>query len=59
MKALTIIGIIFSGIFILWYLLMVSSDGAISVKEFAPVALLFGGYSLAVFIVGLIKSRKK
>jgi hypothetical protein len=56
---MSILGIIFSVIFILWYILMIDSNGKISLEEFFPIALLFGLYSLAFSITVLSKSNKK
>lgn len=60
MKALSIIGIVFSLIFTLWFLLFVESNGGrISVEEFAPVGIFFGLWSIAFAIVATTSSFKK
>jgi len=57
MKALSIIGIIVSGIFLVWSLLAGTSDGRISMEEFFPVCVVVGLYFLALSIVALVKKK--
>lgn len=60
MKALSIIGLVFSVIFTLWFLLFVESNGGrISVEEFAPVGIVFGLWSVSFAIVAIVSSFKK
>lgn len=58
MKAMSILGIIFSVIFLLWYLLFISSSG-ISKEEFASVGVIFSLWSIAFSIVAIVNSFKK
>lgn len=58
MKAMSIIAIVFSFIFFIWYLLFISSSGAISVAEFQTVGLFFGLWSLAFSIVATVKAYR-
>lgn len=58
MKAMSILGIIFSAIFFLWYLLFISSDG-ISKDEFSSVGIIFSLWCLAFSIVSTVNSFKK
>ena len=59
MKAMSVLGIIFSIIFFLWYLLFITSDGAISVEEFSSIGVVFGLWSIAFSIISTINSFKK
>jgi len=58
MKAMSILGIIFSVIFFLWYLLFLSSNG-ISKEEFAGVGIVFSLWSIAFSIVAIVSSYKR
>ena len=55
MKAMSILGIIFSVIFFLWYLLFLSSNG-ISKEEFSVVGILFGLWSISFSIVAVVNA---
>lgn len=57
MKAMSILGIIFSVIFFLWYLLFLSSS-AISKEEFSAVGVLFGLWSISFSIVAVVNAFK-
>lgn len=59
MKVMSVLGIIFSIIFFLWYLLFITSDGAISVEEFSFIGVVFGLWSIAFSITSTINSFKK
>ena len=59
MKVLTIIGISFTGIMLLWDALMISSPGGVSFDEVGPVWVLFGIIQLAFCIVGVIHAFRK
>jgi hypothetical protein len=59
MKVLTIIGISFTGIMLLWDALMISSPGGISFDEVGPAWILFGIIQLAFCIVGMVHAFKK
>ena len=61
MKAVSILNIIFTFIFACWYILHISSQGRISVEEFAPVALLYTLWEVSFAIVALLSifSKKK
>ena len=56
MKVLGIIGLCFSGIFLLWNFLVIFDPGAISFDEVAPAWILYCLIMLAFTIVGLIQS---
>ena len=58
MKALSILNIIFTVIFLLWFLLFVVSEGRISIEEFAPVGILYGLWELAISIVSIVSAFK-
>jgi hypothetical protein len=53
MRALSIIGLIFTVIFLTWLFMAAASNGRIDMEEFAPVGLFYGLYMLAVVIVGI------
>lgn len=57
MKSMSILGIIFSVIFFLWYLLFLSSS-AISKEEFSAVGVLFGLWSISYSIVAVVNAFK-
>ena len=59
MKALSIIGIIFSVIFLLFIAMAVTSDGRITIQEAGFFIIIFGLYSLAFSIVALVITAKK
>ena len=59
MKILSIIGIVISGIFLPWSLIAIFSEGRVSMEEFGPVLIIFGLFTLALSIVGLIYTKKR
>jgi hypothetical protein len=59
MKVLTIIGISFTGIMLLWNALMISSPGGVSFDEVGPAWILFGIIQLAFCIIGTIHAFRK
>jgi hypothetical protein len=59
MKVLTIIGISFTGIMILWDALMISSPGGISLDEVGPAWLLYIVIMISFGIVGTIHAFRK
>ncbi|SDS98051.1 hypothetical protein [Winogradskyella sediminis] len=58
MKALSIIGIVLSTFFIIWILIAIGSNGAISMQEAGPTIIIFGLFFLALSIVSLVSSIK-
>lgn len=59
MKALSIIGIVVSALFVLWMVLAIASNGGISMQEAGPFILIFGLFTLALSIVGVVSSKKR
>jgi len=55
---MSILGIIFSSIFFLWYLLFLSSAG-ISKEEFSFVGIIFSLWSIAFSIVAVVNASKQ
>ncbi len=55
MKTLSIIGIIITVLFIPFIIYAVLTQGRINFDEFAPVAVLYSLYMLALSIAGVIK----
>ena len=58
MKSLSILAIIFSTIFFLWYLMFLSGEG-ISKEEFSMVGFVFGLWCIAFSIVATVSAYKK
>ena len=59
MKTLSILSIIFSIVFFLWYLLFLVPRAAISTSEFAPVGIVFGLWFIAFSIISTLNSLRK
>jgi hypothetical protein len=59
MRALSIIGLIFTTIFLFFLLIAATSNGNIDMEEFAPVGFMYGLYILAVTIVGTIVGGRR
>ena len=59
MKTLSIISIIFSTIFFLWYLIFITSNGRISIEEFSLVGVVFGLWCIEFSIVATVNSFRK
>ncbi len=59
MKALSIIGIFFTIIFLFWFILAATSNGRIDIEEFAPVGIFYGLYMLIFSIIATVSSFKK
>ena len=59
MKTLSILSIIISTIFLIWYLLFITSDGRISIEEFSLVGAVFGLWCIAFSIVATVNSFRK
>ena len=58
MKAISIIGIIFSTIFLLFIAMAVTSDRRITIEEAVLFIVILGLFSLALSIFGLVNSTK-
>lgn len=58
MKVLSIIGIVFSAIMVFATFLVVTSNGRMSIEEFAPWIFIYVLFMLTFSIVGIVKSSK-
>jgi hypothetical protein len=59
MRALSIIGLIFTTFFLIFLFAAATSNGHIDLEEFAPVGFIYGLYILAVTIVGTIVGGRR
>ena len=59
MKTLSILSIIFSIVFFLWYVLFVTSEGRISISEFSLVGIVFGLWFIAFSVISTLNSFRK
>lgn len=58
MKALSIINLVFTVIFLAWFLLFIASSGRISIDEFAGVGIVYGLWELAYAIRATVFAYK-
>jgi len=59
MKAMSIIGLVLTVIFLSWLTMAAMSNGRIDIEEFAPVGFLYGLFMVPLTIIGFMGSRKK
>lgn len=59
MRAMSIIGLVLTVIFLIWLTLAAISNGRIDIEEFAPVAFLYGLYVTVLCVVGMVKGGRK
>lgn len=59
MRALSIIGLVLTFIFLVWLTMAAGSNGKIDIEEFAPVAFIYGLFVTAFSIVGIVRGGRK
>ena len=59
MRVLSIIGLIFTTIFLIFLFVAANSNGRIDIEEFAPLGFIYGLYMLAVAVMGTIKGGRQ
>jgi hypothetical protein len=59
MRVLSILGFIFTTMFLIWLVIAAMSNGRIDLEEFAPVGFLYGLFMIPVTLVGMILGGRR